>query len=214
MVYCKYLGKMPSEWIKEAEDEEDQKIRLRNRSVKTRLLNFKDFLNENNYSAHTRSSTLTIVRSFYSEFDIELPRMRFKKNLPKEDISAIPTKKDIRKALNIANPKYKAIILLMLSSGMRAGDIRSLSYQDFLTSLYDYFKLPDKDALNIDVLSKRVNEIELPVPTWDFISEKTENPTITFSTPESVEAIIDCSKIGYSGKINGIKLFYYCIAHL
>jgi integrase len=191
-LYSKFVNKSPTDFIAEAEAEEDERIRLRNRKVKEYLLDFKDYLTKEDYSIHTRSSALTTIRSFYTEYSIELPRMRFKKNLPKEDIDDIPDKEDIKLALKIANTKYKAIILLMISSGMRSSDIRSLKYSDLLTSLKDYVKLPEKNQLNIDVLINTLpsNESNLIVPTWKFISQKTNQPTITFSTPESLDAIL------------------------
>ncbi len=48
--YSNFLGKTPTEWINEAEYEEDQRIRMRNRKIKQYLLDFKDYLTENNYS--------------------------------------------------------------------------------------------------------------------------------------------------------------------
>lgn len=191
-LYCKFIDKTPSEFINEADFEEDERIRLRNRKVGNYLLDFREWLNNNNYSEHTKASAIMVVKSFYNEFSIELPRMRFKKNLPIEDISDIPTKNNIRLALRHANLKYKAIILLMSSSGMRVGDVRSLKYSDLLISLHDYLKLPEKGLLNIGELIKTLQESDnkLIVPTIKFTTQKTNTPSITFCTPETLEAIL------------------------
>jgi integrase len=191
-LYCKFIDKTPTEFIDEADFEEDSRIRLRNRKVGNYLLDFREWLNNNNYSEHTKATAMMVVKSLYNEFSIELPKLRFKKNLPVEDISDIPTKDDIRLALSYANLKYKAIFLLMTSSGMRASDIRALKYSDLLKSLEGYIKLPNKDILNVDVLINTLEESsnELIVPTWKFIAQKTNTPTITFCTPEALQAIL------------------------
>ncbi len=122
--------------------------------------------------------------------------MRFTKNIKKEGIEDIPTKNDIRKALTHANIKYQSIILLMVSSGMRSSDIRALKYGDFLISLQDYIKLPKTGFIPIDVLIKMLeeNEIENIIPTWKVTAIKTNTPFVTFSTPESLEILLEFLK--------------------
>ena len=80
----------------------------------------------------------------------------------------------------------------MSSSGMRVSDVRALKYVDLLKSLEDYVKLLEMDLLNIDILIKTLRESdnELIVPTWKFIAQKTNTPTITFCTPEALQAIL------------------------
>ena len=60
------------------------------------------------------------VRSFYSEFEIEIPKIRLKHENTKRMITTddIVGKKHILRALEHCNLKYKSIILLMSSSGM------------------------------------------------------------------------------------------------
>ena len=72
---------------------------------------------------------MIIVRTFYREFETELPRVNTKiKNgsitKTKEEIITI---EHIKKAMGYANPKYKAIMVLGMSSGMGGAEIRSLS---------------------------------------------------------------------------------------
>jgi hypothetical protein len=46
-MYCNFIEKTPTELIDEAEKEEDLQIRMRNRSVKKYLLDFKDYMETN-----------------------------------------------------------------------------------------------------------------------------------------------------------------------
>jgi integrase len=134
---------------------------------------------------------------FYSESDIILPVIRFKKNIRKETFEDLPTKEEIRKVMTFANIKYQSVILLMLSSGMRASDIRALKYHDFLISLKDYIKLPKSGYLPIDVVVDLLeeNRKDLIVPVWKLTAIKTSTPFITFSTPESLKLLINYLKI-------------------
>jgi integrase len=194
-LYVLYTGLTPKELIDEAEKEEDNRIRMRYRKIKTRLIGFKEFLISKNYSDGNIQNNLTTVKTFYHEFEIETGKMKTTRNYHEsETIKSIPTKDHIRCALSFANLKYQSIILLMLSSGCGASEIISLSYEDLLRSLKQYIELPKTDLLNVDVLNDMVHQKEkqntLIVATWHVIRTKTKMPYVTFSTSESIKAIL------------------------
>jgi len=132
------------------------------------------------------------------EYEIEIPRIRLKKDTREESREDIPTADDIKFALSQANTKYKAIILLMASSGMGASEIISLSINDFIKSLHDYTQLPSESIVSVDVLVDIIEEKKkdnlIIVPTWRITRIKTDMPYVTFSSPESVYAIINYLK--------------------
>ena len=78
-MYCNFIGKTPTELIDEAGKEEYLQIRMRSRSIKKYLLDFKEYMETNNYSSHNITNTLTMVRTFYTEYDIMLPKMHLKR---------------------------------------------------------------------------------------------------------------------------------------
>ena len=82
------------------------------------------------------------VRSMYHEQDIDVPRVILKKDTRQELRDAIPTKEDIRFALTLTNPKYKAIIYLMTSSGMGMNEVISLSVGTLLNPYKMILKCP------------------------------------------------------------------------
>ena len=193
ILYSNFINKMPTDWITEAEEEEKNGILMRNRKINEYLLDFKDFLETLNYAQNTIISTITNVRTFYIQFNIQLPNMKLMGPTNNETIVDIPTLEDVKLTLNYANPKYKAIIKLMLSSGMRGGDIRNLKYKNFLISLQDYINIPKNTFIEIDDVINLLNKTdpnEIKVPTWNYISEKKDKPTVTFSSPESLDTII------------------------
>lgn len=204
-IYSELLNKTPEEWISEAEEEEEARIRMRKRKIKTYLLDFKDHLYAKDFSVLSAKTHMTSVRSLYREFDLELPRIIMKADTRQELRDSIPTKENIEFALKLANIKYKAIILLMTSSGMGASEVISLSMNDFVSSLNDDIKLSKKWMLDVDELIELVEEKRkqnpLMIPTWNIIRIKTEMPYITFSTPESLTAILDYLKSDPPGSI-------------
>ncbi len=132
------------------------------------------------------------VKSFYSTFDIELPKIPIKLNsLPKKDYKEWVNKEDIKKAIKYSNHKYKAIIILMTSSGMGSAEIRSLTFDNFLKSLKEYLKIPLKSPYNVEEIRNSLPTNQHIIPTWHIQRIKTGEYYYTFSSPESVEAILD-----------------------
>ncbi len=189
--YCDYFNKTPTDFIEEAEQEEEQRIRMKYRKIKEYLLEYNEMLEETDFSWHYRKKSIVYVRSFYREFEIELPHSipirRDEEILITTD--NMLTKKEIKKAVDFVRVKYKAIILLMMSSGMGASEVINLTFKDFLRSLdLNENKMVDIDELE-DLLQKR-SEYDL-IPTWKIRRYKTKMPYFTFSSPESTQAIIN-----------------------
>jgi len=191
-LYSNFINKAPIEFIKEAENQEDDRIRMRNRKIKEYLLDFRDHLLHEDYSPKTISVILTIIKSFYAEFDIELPRTQLKQKQTQEGIKDIPSKKDIRFALKHTDLKYKAVITLMLSSGMGASEISSLTYQHFYNSIKNYVEIDVKEPLNVEEIEEILSKNDtLIVAEWNLIRIKTGLNYTTFSSPESVYSIFE-----------------------
>jgi len=183
--YCNYTKLTPTQLIEEAENEEEERIRMKNRKIKQRINGFIKYIIDEKKSPNYVNTSITTIKAFYNEFEIELPKIRCKFHDEKELLTTetIITKKHIKKVLKYANIKYKAIILLMMSSGMGSSEIRELKIQDLITA----FKLPENDLLDIDELLQKRSEIG----TWSIRRYKTGMPYITFNSPESTNAIID-----------------------
>jgi integrase len=189
--YCNSIGMTPSQLLNEAFDEGEKRVPLWNSKLKEHLKTFELFLTVKDYSKKHQESAMGSIRNFYSWHDIQLPRPRPNKaKKTHETIEDIPNKEDIKKALSQCNFKYKAIILLMISSGMGSAEVRSLNVQNFLDSLSEYFRRPLKIPLDIVQIRKRL-EGKLVIPTFSIIRIKTSMPYTTFASPETVTAIFD-----------------------
>lgn len=184
--YCNFTGMKPSQLRKEAYN--DQKTIEDDLSWKINqyLTNFHRKLNSEGYSEATINTFLTNIYAFYRAFKIKIPYpieikrvRRFKKE------SELIKIEHIQKVVNGTNNfKHKAIILLLATSGMRSGDMRNLTIEDFLEATKDYH-----DTNDIEKAIKAMDGNDV-VPCWEFLSQKTKEHTITFNSPECTEYII------------------------
>ncbi len=192
-IFCRFISKTPTQLIEEAEDEEDSNIRMKRRNIKKYLTNFLIHLRDNNKSENYISTMMTTIQSFYREYDIELPKIRIKSHDKNNMVTTddIVKREHILKALDHCNLKYKAIILLMSSSGMGQSEIVNLTYKDFLNAISEYYK-PTKNAqFDIYTINQKLQEnINDLIGTWQIKRYKTGMPYVTFSTSECIQAIL------------------------
>jgi integrase len=186
--YCKLLNKTPTLLIEEAVLEEEQGIRLPQRKIKQHLTQYRKHLEDKGYSPKTIKGSMVVVRTFYNEYDIELPKTRYKHQTkdPFQTSKDLPNKEQIRQALKHCDFKYRAIILLMISSGMGSAEIRHIKYKDFFNALDAEYSQD-----NIYQSIKNAAAFRDEIPTWKLKRIKTGNQYFTFSSPESSEAILD-----------------------
>lgn len=187
--YSDFTKKTLEELISEADDEEDKGIRMRDCKLKKYLIEFKTYITEKGYSKNYVDNMMAMVKSFYTEYEIQLPRTfkrKSRKDKKHETFEDLPTMEDIRQVLNYANSAYKAIILLGISSGMSRAEFCSLTFKHFYDSI-PLKKYPNSLTELIEELRK-LDEIIL---LWHIERIKTGKPYFTFSSPESFEAIID-----------------------
>lgn len=71
---------------------------MRQRNIKKYLLEYNEFLESKGYSPRTIVSAITITRTFYKEFDIQLPNQKLNRKYRQETIDDLPSIDEIRKA--------------------------------------------------------------------------------------------------------------------
>mgnify|MGYP003480168119 CR=1 FL=1 len=83
--YCKFNGMTLDQLLAEADSEEEQGIRLKRRTLKTRLVDFRTAIIETD-SKSTIVNKVNQVKTFYRHFEIELPTLPYlsEKNIRKE----------------------------------------------------------------------------------------------------------------------------------
>jgi integrase len=187
--YCTYNQLSLEELIQEADLEEEQGIRWKNRKLKQRLINFRQHLIEN-YKKNTIHSYFNAIRSIYHYHEIEiheLPSLNNKNiNIP-EPINYVdlPTKEIIKKALQIADNRMKSIILFMSSSGCAKRETLNLTIQDFIDATNSYH-----NSNNIYEVIELLKDREDVIPMFRLKRQKTNKHYYTFCSPEAVNSLI------------------------
>lgn len=189
--YCNLHQMTPTELINEAYEDEDNRIRRSERRLKKKLIKFRKYLKDEGYEPTYARTLMTIVRTFYIEDEIVLPKVSMKKFVPRKKTEEdIPGRDDIKKALKHSNIMYRAIILLMSSSGLGSKEVRNLTYKEFFKAIKGYLEIPELDPFDIPHIIKLTKDNSIIVQ-WDIIRSKRNTSQITCSSPEATKAILD-----------------------
>ena len=184
--YCIFINKNPTELIEEAENQEDQQIRMKNRNIKRYLLDYYKYLKDRDLRYNTIKKQLAVIKTFYHEYDIETPRFKLVKDEIPETVYStdLPGHDEIKLILNNCNKKYQAIICTMGSSGMGRAEIQHLRIKDFFNAVNYKGNIGE---INSILDTKDINQVAL----WKVIRYKTSMPYVTFSSPESIKLIVE-----------------------
>lgn len=199
--YTQFTKKTLTELIHEAENEEIQGLRWKQRKIRKRLINFRAHL-YNKHIIRTAKTYLSRIKTIYTNFEIEIHQLppiseKNTKQRPPLYYKDLPTKKIIKQACDISNPLMTAIILFMSSSGSARTETLNLTIKDFLKSTKRYHK---KEIHNIpsnyeekiinEIINNLISQKEL-IPDWDMKRQKTNKYYRTYSSTESTKAIIN-----------------------
>ncbi len=185
-------GLTPSEAIEEADEDEENGIRIKRRRISERLDTFEEFLEDEEYSENHLTHAIAIVKGFYRFHGIELPinQRRPPGKTPDQELTDLPDSDDIIRALGFANVKYSAMIVLLASTGMRIGDLKALTLGNFVDSISEYIQIEVSDLADIDNVIKKLPKVIGPL-TWTIWNQKNKKIYTTFSTPESLKYILE-----------------------
>ncbi|MGP8023932.1 MAG: tyrosine-type recombinase/integrase [Methanobacterium sp.] len=190
--YSNWRGQLPSEFIEEADIEQNKGIKLKKRKIKRDLIDYINFLKDEGKTQNTVSTYLKCVKALYRDNDIVLPPklpIAFSKDvLIRNGIEELPTLDDVKILYNAGDLRDKAIILLQLSSGLPASDTRHLTYKDFARAM----NLPIRNAFNVqkDIDELKDKKDDQLIGFWTLNRYKTGILFNTFNSPESTSAIL------------------------
>lgn len=171
-MFCKVVGKTPTELIDEAIQETKQGLLLSERKTVIYFSEYKKYLTEESYAPKTYALAISTIRAFYTAYDIQLSSSigKVKKALPLKENQVFLTKKDIIKLIRGArNKRDKAIILCMVTSGMARQEIINLKIKDLV------FVKMIRVNIKIGIISIR--------------RQKSQTDYITFISPEAMQAL-------------------------
>lgn len=181
--FCEWIGKTPDQLIEERKQQlkaDDQRV---NHQAEMDLKRFLAYLDEKGLSPNTIRGYFMAIRNFYKRNYLELSFFR-------GDIRTIHTvqegtraasKQDIRKMLEVSNPRVRAIILFLKDTGLSESDFAKLKLKDLgVKTIQEIFTLETP----IPIITRRM---------------KTKRQTITFIGEESLKALINTLKLRQIG---------------
>ena len=206
------------ELIIEADDEEEQGIRWKRRTLKRRLINYINHLHQS-MTLNSAKTYLKIVKSFYHHHEIEihsLPKLNEKNALVNEPMTFkdLPDREIIKNACEIASPLMKSLILFLSSTGLSKVDVLNLTLKDFIEATYPYHH--SKDI--VSAVQKMYDSDDDIIPTFKGRRQKTNKYFITFCTAEATREILQYlmserlmknNKIDKADKLFKIEPHYY-----
>ena len=186
-LYENFHQKSIDELFKEAKADENDRLLLKNRRIKQRLLDFRSYLLESDLSASTTKTYFSKVKTFYMHFEFELPhlaRAKYEKNYETSYLD-LPTHEHIHDAVLISPADMKAVILFMSSSGTAKAETLSLTVGDFIDATSDYHSGGD-----IESILKTLDKKRDIIPTFYIKRLKTDKYYYTFCSPEASRYIV------------------------
>ena len=126
--------------IKEAIDEENKMIPLKERKLKSRLIDYRNYLLNSDMSSNTVKTYFSKLKTFYIHYEIEIPYIpdaRYNKSYETNYLD-LPTREHIKEALDLVTTDLKALILFMSSSGTAKAETLSLTVGDFINGCMEY----------------------------------------------------------------------------
>ena len=185
--YVDFQGMSINNLLKEAFNDEEKRIPLKDRKLKKRLLDFRNHLLNSSLSSNSAKTYFSKVKTFYMHFEIEipyLPTIQFDNDY-ETNYYDLPTRKHIRDALKSVSVDLKAVILFMSSSGTAKAETLSLTVRDFIEASNEYHNGGSIKKV-LDVLDGRDDV----VPTFYLKRIKTDKYYYTFCSPEASQMIV------------------------
>jgi integrase len=183
--YESFNGLTLEELLAEADLEEEEKIRWKRRTIKDRLMDFRNCLIDEGYAKETINTMMKRVTTFYRHYDIEILHLPTV-NIQQVSEIRIPTKDDLQDAVEISDPFMKAFILFLASSGLSKIDALSLTVGDFIKATKEYHT---RDT--IEEVLKELQERSDVIPTFSLTRRKTGKFHYTFCSPEASIAVVN-----------------------
>lgn len=181
--FCEFLGKNPTQLIKDAQN---------GRKINRYFNEYIESLKEKGKSSNTIINRVDTVKAFYNEYNIDITSINhiIFPHSSKITSEKIISHDQIKESLELSNLRDKAIILLHISSGMEATELRNLTYGDFINSIGEYVDLDYEDQFNVNKISHTLSKIDKIIGTWKIKKHRTKRSYVTFSTPETTKAIL------------------------
>lgn len=203
--YCELVGMGLNELLDEAEKEEENIPRLRNRKIDSYIPRFKKSLEDAHLAPQTIKVYVSAVKSFYKYYKITIPDVTTDVNdicLEKNE-GRLLTTEDIKDMVEISPIREKTIIYLMAMTGMAQAEMRNLTIKKFLDAASEAL---DKKITTVEDLFEYEKDLENVVLTLMITRQKVNYRYHAFIPPEVSRNIIYYLKERSYGRNDKIRI--------
>lgn len=205
-VYTTHQQKTLQELLDEAEQEEEQGTRWKHRTLKKRLIEFRNHLHQE-YLDNTAKNHFSRILSIYRHYEIEIHELPpiSRNNIRLQtpiNFKDLPDKDIIKQAAKITTPLMRALILLMSSSGCARREVMNMTIQDYLNATRQYHQTDD-----IYIAISRMKDRDDIIPMFHIKRQKTNKYYTTFCSPEANSEIINYLLTRKKDLVNDDPLF-------
>lgn len=187
--YCEYTEKNPTELIEEAEEDEINGLRPRRRRVNRYFFNYFRKLRDDEKAPKTIILYMNALRSFYDANDIQVPKITLPANNSLEQNKGkLLSREEIRRMVDVAGLRERAMIYTMALSGMSQNEARNLTIKKFMEALS--VETGKRIRTLNELLDINEKDIKDCVITLEVIRQKTHYRYITFLPPEAIIQIL------------------------
>ena len=157
-------------------------------TIYDRIISFRDYLIKNNIG-NTITNSISKIKTFYHYNRVTIPFIPplNKKYVNKNDLISfadLPTKDELRLAMQFADDELKMWIMVIISSGASRCEAKSMTNRTLFEGTKTYHKKDNfHDALKYLARNNNV------VCTCKLLRQRTDRPYYTFLNPECVQRI-------------------------
>ncbi|WP_413862199.1 hypothetical protein [Methanobrevibacter sp. UBA417] len=195
--YTSYMNKTLETLISEADEEEEQNIRLNKRKIRTYLIGFRKYCINRELAKSTIDTNFNCVKTFYKQFGIsipDIPTVSIHNDKDNLDFKDLPDMHAIRTAIEATkSSKHKALFLFAACSGSARTELANFTFGQFLDGLSYYSNGLKTPQDIIDEFDGKCEELEL-IPVFKMERQKTNYSYYTVITPECTQFMINYLK--------------------
>lgn len=200
MNYTNYHELTLDELIEEAEQEEEDNVRLARRKIRKRLIRFRKYMIDDlNYSAWTIKTNMICVKAYYRYYGIEIPDIQ---NIPLPpspndsiEFEDLPKKEAFRAAIESTKLlKHKALFLFAFCTGSARNELANFTFKQFLDGVNPYCNNMARTPEDIINYLDGKCEEEVIIPIFRMVRGKTQYHYHTVITPECLQFMINYMK--------------------
>lgn len=181
-----------TELYEEALHEEETHVPRYRKSIKTHIIEFQEYLDNNTkLKENTKCIYTDVIKSFYNSLDIEVPLI--KNNYDDQPVTStyhkMLTKELIRLMMDTADARDKAIINFALMTGQAVQEISNLTIQDIINA---WNTTLEQKIFNIDDIFKyKKNILDIQIVPLEIKRQKTNNRYWVYIPSETSRHIIE-----------------------